>query len=136
MLFRKKNYVYTGYNSEHKELARTLRREMTPQERKLWYNYLKTFSVKMYRQRPIDHFIVDFYCPKAHLVIELDGNQYYTQEGKEYDHLRTEILEQYKLMVIRFSNLQIDQQFSSVCSEIDNAVKAQLLQLKADRSQS
>ena len=109
---------------------------MTPQERKLWYNYLKTFSVKMYRQRPIDHFIVDFYCPKAHLVIVLDGNQHYTQEGKEYDHLRTEILEQYKLMVIRFSNLQIDQQFSSVCSEIDNAVKAQLLQLKADRSQS
>lgn len=131
MLDKKRDFKYTGYNSKHTEIARTLRKEMTPQERKLWYRYLKNYSVKMYRQRPIDRFIVDFYCPNARLIIELDGNQHYTREGQEYDQIRTEILEQYELEVIRFSNSQIDQQFSVVCTEIDYAVKSQLHRLSA-----
>ena len=69
----------------------------------MWYDFLRNYSIKIYRQRPIDQYIVDFYCSKAHLVIELDGSQHYTQEGIEYDTIRTEILEKYQLKVIRLS---------------------------------
>ena len=125
----KKDFEYTGYNSNHKEAARILRREMTPQERKLWYRFLKGFPLIVHRQRPIDRFIVDFYCPKARLVIELDGSQHYTVDGQEYDQLRTEVLEQYQLEVIRFSNHQIDQQFQSVCREIERVVSSRLKEI-------
>ena len=98
-----KDYLFTGYNSQHKQAARSLRKTMTRQERHLWYDFLRNYSIKIYRQRPIDQYIVDFYCSKAHLVIELDGSQHYTQEGIEYDTIRTEILEKYQLKVIRLS---------------------------------
>ncbi len=115
----KKDFGYTGYNSDHKKASQILRKEMTPQERKLWYRFLVNFPLAMHRQRPIDRFIVDFYCPKARLVIELDGSQHYTVDGQQYDQLRTEVLERYRLEVIRFSNLQVDQHFRSVCQEIE-----------------
>ena len=121
-----KNWNFTGYNFKHKERARELRKDMTPHEKRLWFGYLKNYPVKFYRQRPIDSFIVDFYCPKARLVIELDGNQHYTLEGKEYDGLRTEILERYELKIIRFSNLEINQHFPEVCSAIDRIIGAQM----------
>ena len=76
--------------------ARKLRREMTPQEKHLWYDYLRYYPVKIYKQRIIDSFIVDFYCAKARLVIELDGSQHYTPDGKHYDGLRTDVIEKYK----------------------------------------
>ena len=103
-----KDYQFTGYNSRHLEAARRLRKEMTPQELHLWYNFLRTYPIKIYRQRPIDQFIVDFYCSKARLVIELDSSQHYTTDGCAYDALRTEILEEYQLEVLRFSNLDIE----------------------------
>lgn len=124
-----KNYDFTGYNFKQKELARKLRKDMTPHEKRLWFDYLKNYPVKFYRQRSIDRFIVDFYCPKARLIIEIDGSQHYTPEGEEHDRFRTDILEQYKLEVIRFSNIQIDHLFPAVCSEIDNMVKSQLRRL-------
>ena len=65
--------------------ARRLRRDMTPQERKLWYEYLRTYPVKFYKQRIIESFIVDFYCAPARLVIEIDGSQHYTEQGQCYD---------------------------------------------------
>ncbi len=64
------------------ENARALRREMTPQEKHLWYDYLRFYLVKIYKQRIIDNFVVDFYCAKARLIIELDGSQHYTPDGK------------------------------------------------------
>ena len=64
---------YTGYNSKLKQRSRELRRNMTRQERRLWYDFLRDYPVKVYRQRSIDHFIADFYCSRAHLVIEADG---------------------------------------------------------------
>ena len=70
------------YDRHLTERAQALRREMTPQERKLWYQFLRQYPVKVYRQRVIDHFIADFYCAKAKLVIELDGSQHYTEQGK------------------------------------------------------
>ncbi len=118
----KENY-FTGYNAQHKEAARSLRKTMTCQERHLWYDFLRNYPIKIYRQRPIDQYIVDFYCSRAHLVIELDGSQHFTQEGVEYDAIRTEILEKYQLTVLRFSNSDLEKSFSSVCAVIDKEIK-------------
>ena len=121
-----KEYYFTGYNSRHKEAARMLRKEMTHQECRLWYDFLRTYPIKVYRQRPIDQYIVDFYCSKAHLVIELDGCQHYTQDGIAYDMIRTEILEKYQLKVIRFSNREVDEKFSAICTVIDREIKERI----------
>lgn len=117
---------YTGYNPRRIEAARRLRREMTPQERHLWYDFLRDYPIKIYRQRPIDRFIVDFYCSRAHLVVELDGSQHYTVEGAAYDALRTELLEKYGLEVIRFSNAEIKDNFAGVCAAIDRKIKERI----------
>ena len=107
-------------------LARELRRDMTPHERKLWYLFLRHYPVKMYKQRIIDSFIVDFYCAPARLVIELDGSQHFTKDGITYDGERTKILQRYNLQVIRFTNQQIDTQFPDICREIDRIVKERM----------
>ena len=110
-------------NNKLLPLAKELRRDMTSQERKLWYLFLRKYPVKIYKQRIIDSFIVDFYCASAKLVIELDGSQHYTEQGLAYDTERTKVLEAYGLLVLRFSNADIDRHFSSVCQEIDRMVK-------------
>lgn len=122
-----KDYHYTGYNHKLLENARNLRKNMTRQEKHLWYDYLKNCSVKWYRQRVIDHYIVDFYCHKARLIVELDGSQHYTADGEEYDEIRTEILEQYQLEVLRFSNHEVNQNFDGVCRMIEEKVKSKIL---------
>ena len=81
--------------------ARELRRNMTPQEKKLWYQFLRKYPVKIYKQRIIESFIVDFYCASAKLVIELDGSQHYTEQGEAYDAERSACFERYGLEVIR-----------------------------------
>lgn len=102
--------------------ARQLRKNMTRQEKHLWYDFLSTYPVKFYRQRVIEGYIADFFSFSAKLVIELDGNQHYTDQGKEYDSIRTEILQTYDLEVIRFKNEQIDKNFKDVCEQIDRKV--------------
>ncbi len=77
-------------------------------------------------KKAIDNFIADFYCHKAKLIIEIDGSQHYTEEGRQKDEFRTEILEGYDLKVIRFTNRQINTNFRGVCEYIDAAVKASL----------
>ena len=96
---------------------------MTKQEKRLWYDFLRDYPVKVYRQRSIDCFIADFYCSRAHLVIEIDGGQHYTPEGLEYDKERTEAIEKHGLDVIRFTNKEVDQQFEAVCQRIDQKIK-------------
>lgn len=103
--------------------ARSLRREMTKQEKHLWYDFLKAYPIKVYKQRIIDNFIADFYCHKARLVIELDGSQHYTPEGKSYDQARTEVLERYGLQVLRFLNSEVDDNFDGVCHVIDRTIR-------------
>ena len=75
------------------------------------------------RQRAIDGYIVDFFCYSARLVIELDGSQHYTEEGEEYDSIRTEVLEQYQLEVMRFLNSEVDRNFDYVCLAIEEKVR-------------
>jgi very-short-patch-repair endonuclease len=106
--------------------ARSLRKNMTRQERHLWYDFLRSYPVKFYRQRSINEFIADFYCSRAHLVIELDGSQHYEPDNMEYDRRRTELLNKNSLEVIRFSNLDIDRNFEDVCYAIDIKVKENL----------
>ena len=110
---------HDGYNSTLCGNARTLRKNMTPEERHLWYDYLTSYPVKFYRQRAIDNYIADFYCGNAKLVIEIDGSQHFTKDGQIYDRKRTESLSEYGLLVIRFSNLDIRDNFRGVCDMID-----------------
>ena len=105
------------------ENARRLRREMTPHERKLWYLFLRTYPVKIYKQRIIGRFIVDFYCASAQLVIEVDGSQHYESQGLSYDSERSAFLEALGLKVLRFSNREIDREFHSVCKQIDFSIQ-------------
>jgi len=111
-------------NSEQMLLrARELRREMTPHERKLWYLFLRKYPVKIYRQKILDRYIVDFYCPAAKIVIELDGWQHYEEAGKEKDCVRDERLKELGLRVLRFSNREIDREFAAVCELIDREIQ-------------
>ena len=107
-----KREFYTGYNAELKDRSQQLRKNMTRQERHLWYDFLRNYPIKVYRQRSIDWFIVDFYCSCAHLVIEIDGGQHYTPEGQAQDTERGAVLENYGLTVIRISNADVDRNFS------------------------
>jgi len=91
---------------------------MTPQERHLWYDFLRDYPVKVYKQRIIDSFIADFYCSSAKLVIEIDGAQHFSEEGLHRDRVRTEIIERYGVQVLRFTNREVDLQFEAVCNLI------------------
>lgn len=106
--------------------AKDLRKNMTKQEKHLWYDFLSKHEVRWYKQRVIDNYIVDFYCSRAKLVIELDGSQHYTKDGKEYDNERTNVLREYGIEVIRFSNNEIDTCFDGVCLKIEEIVKKRL----------
>ena len=106
--------------------ARKLRKEMTPQETKLWYQFLRTYPVRIYKQRIIESFIADFYCSSAKLVIEIDGSQHFTSQGKAYDEERSRIMNQYGIETIRFSNSDIDRQFEQVCSEIHKKIQSRM----------
>ncbi len=99
--------------------AKDLRKRMTEAEKKLWYGYLRNFKYRVMRQRPIDHFIVDFYCSKLRLVIEVNGESHFTSEGKGYDSERTAILEGYGLRVLRFRNAEIIHNLQSVIEKIE-----------------
>ena len=107
-------------------LQKNLRKDATPQENRLWYEFLSKYEIRFQRQKAIDNFIADFYCHKAKLIIEIDGSQHYTKDGKEKDEFRTEILEGYDLKIIRFTNRQINTNFKGVCMYIDLVVKASL----------
>lgn len=106
--------------------AKDLRKNMTKQEKHLWYDFLSKHEVRWYKQRIIDNYIVDFYCSRAKLVIELDGSQHYTKDGIEYDNERTNVLREYGIEVIRFSNNEIDTCFDGVCLKIEEIVKKRL----------
>ena len=116
------------YKSNMIPRAKQLRKEATPQERHLWYDFLSKYPVRFQRQKTIESFIVDFYCHAAKLVIEIDGSQHYEPQGQAYDAERTAILGKYGLEVLRFSNREINLDFRAVCEQIDNTVKERMSQ--------
>ncbi len=111
-------------NNQMLSRAKELRREMTFQERKLWYLFLRKYPVKIYKQRIIDSVIVDFYCASAKLVIEIDGFQHYTDQGQAYDTARSACLARYGLKVTRFSNSDVDRRFNEVCRTIHTTIQS------------
>lgn len=116
------------YNKSNIPLAKILRKNMTPWERKLWYEFLRDYPIRFQRQKAIGNYIVDFYCAKARLVVELDGSGHYTNEQISKDDLRTQALENANLTVLRICNLDINRNFHGVCQYIDSAVKKSLPQ--------
>ena len=116
------------YNKNNIPLAKTLRKNMTPWERKLWYEFLRNYPVRFQRQKAIGNYIVDFYCAKARIVIELDGSGHYFEKQMQQDNIRTIELEKMNLKVIRICNLEIDKNFEGVCEYIDRAVTLSLPQ--------
>ena len=116
-------------NTDLKERARELRNHMTPQETLLWNNCLKRLPVQVYRQYIIENYIVDFFCRKAKLVIEVDGIQHYSMEGMKYDERRSSRIEKYGILVLRFSNLDIDHNLKNVGQYIDNIIRERMERL-------
>jgi len=114
---------FLPYNRKLVEKAKELRKNLTLAEKTIWVNYLQTFKYKILRQRPIDNFIVDFYCPQLKLVIEIDGDTHFTAEAQEYDLRRTKILEGYGLTLIRFTNDEVLQNLDAVCEQIANMIR-------------
>ena len=113
---------------EQKELrqrSQVLRKQMTKEERHLWYDFLKTYPAQFKRQYSIGPYFVDFYCYKAKLIVELDGSQHCEPKAMEYDKKRTAYLQKQGFLVLRFSNLDVITQFRAVCETIDAAVKKQ-----------
>ena len=102
--------------------SQQLRRNMTKEERHLWYDFLKCYPVQFKRQWPVGHYIVDFYCSQAALVVELDGSQHCEPEAVEYDRRRTAYLDSQGLYVLRISNLDVMKNFRGVCETIHMAV--------------
>ena len=103
-----------------------LRKNMTPEERHLWYDFLKKYPVRFSRQKVLGKYIADFYSAEAKLVIELDGSGHFTEAGKHYDEERTAFLAEYGLTVIRIRNAYIHENFDGVCNYIDKCVKQAL----------
>ena len=114
--------------------ARMLRKNMTKEEKHLWYVFLKNYPVRFLRQKVIDNYIVDFYCSKARLIIELDGSQHYEGKGLSKDKIRTSKIEKRNLVVIRIPNNEVNKNFVGVCQYIDNVVKESLRQPTAATS--
>ncbi len=98
--------------------SQTLRKNMTKEERHLWYDFLKGLSVTANRQKVIGNYIVDFYIASSKVAIELDGSQHCEENKIEYDKLRSEYLEALGIRVLRYTNLDIQQRFNSVCEDI------------------
>ena len=106
--------------------SQELRKNMTKEERHLWYDFLKTYPAQFKRQYPIGCYFADFFCCKANLIVELDGSQHYDADQLEYDRRRTAFLEEQGYSVLRFSNLDVLRNFQSVCTAIDLAVTSRV----------
>ena len=114
------------HNKDIIPLAKELRKNMTKEEKHLWYDFLRTYPVRFSRQKVLGKYIADFYSAEAKLIIELDGSGHYSDEGKKYDEDRTEFLEGYGLRVLRIPNTEIHNNFRGVCEHINNIVEQTL----------
>ncbi len=115
--------MFLPHNTKNLGNARQLRKNMTPEERHLWYDFLRYYPVKIMKQKPIGNYIVDFFCESAKLVIEIDGSQHFEEKGLDYDAHRTQYLESLGLMVVRFSNADINREFRAVCELLDHLIQ-------------
>ena len=106
--------MQSKYNKQLVPLAKQLRKEMTKEERHLWYDFLRSYPVRFSRQKVLGNYIADFYSAEAKLVIDLDGSQHYEEGNVEKDTDRTVFLEAYGLTVIRIPNNEVNCNFRGV----------------------
>jgi very-short-patch-repair endonuclease len=109
---------FIPYRRDLKRSSQSLRRDPSPAERKLWYEFLRALPVKFTRQKPLGHYIADFYCSSERLIIEVDGDSHFTDRGAQYDETRTARLEAEGAKVVRFTNAEVMQDFEGVCATI------------------
>ena len=129
IVFEEKLMDYKS-NKNLTPVARILRRNMTREERLLWFEFLKYHDAKFYRQRVVGKYVVDFYCASAQLVIELDGSQHYEAEGIKHDIERDNFLEQYGISVLHIPNSEINSNFKGVCNYIDDMVRSRAASIR------
>ena len=99
-------------------ISKALRKQMTKEEKHLWYDFLKKLPVTVNRQKVIGKYVVDFYCASAKIVIELDGSQHYDEQAREKDKARDEYLRGLGIKVLRYSNYDFNRRFDGVCADI------------------
>ncbi len=120
------------HNKNLVPFAKELRKNMTKEEKHLWYDFLRSYPIRFSRQKVLGRYIADFYSSEAKLVIELDGSEHYTPEGKQYDAERTEYLEKFGIEVIRILNYELNKNFDGVCCYIDKITKSRINLNKED----
>ena len=114
------------YRSDLRKKAQILRKNMTPQEKHLWYDFLRDYQPRFYRQKPMLTYILDFYCPTARIVVEIDGSQHFEEQAAIYDDKRTQELRNIGLDILRYTNREINESFESVCQSIEVAIKERI----------
>ena len=124
--FNRQKVCVMAQSDKIRRYSQELRRNMTKEERHLWYDFLKPYPIPIHRQYSFGEYIVDFYCHKAKLVIELDGSQHCEPENAEYDRKRTAYLEKDGLYVMRISNRDVTEQFRAVCEAVDYAIQRRI----------
>ena len=124
--------MQSKHNKQLVPFAKQLRKEMTKEERHIWYDFLRSYPVRFSRQKVLGKYIADFYSAEARLVIELDGSQHFEDHNFEKDEERTAFLEGYGLTVIRIPNNDVSGNFQGVCEYIDTVVRQSLSQKSED----
>ena len=115
-------FMNKTHNQKLIKNAQLLRKNMTKEERHLWYDFLKLLPITVKRQKVIGNYIVDFYIASSKLVIEIDGTQHYQQKGMEHDKVRDNYLRNLDLIVLRYSNYDINTNFEGVCQDIEKHI--------------
>ena len=126
MHFNARKVWIMAQSEKTRRYSKALRSNMTREERHLWYDFLKTYPVPIHRQYSFGAYIVDFYCHKAKLVMELDGSQHCEPGNMEFDRQRTAYLEKEGLYVMRISNRDVNEQFRRVCEAVDCAIRRRM----------
>ena len=128
----KDNQMYK-YDKSLVKNAQILRKEMTKEEKHLWYDFLKKLPIQVKRQKNIENYILDFYIPTHKTAIEIDGIQHTSEEGRTQDEKRDMVLSLYGIKVLRFKNTDINNNFLSVADEILNVLGIDYDELLKDR---
>lgn len=123
-------FMFYNYNKKNVPLSQELRKNMTPEERHLWYDFLKRLPMTVHRQKTVGNYIVDFMIAGAWLVIEIDGVQHKLPEHAEADQKRDQELKQLGFTVVRYSNEDIHNRFNAVCMDIMKRVGVRMEDLK------
>ncbi|MBQ8896069.1 MAG: DUF559 domain-containing protein [Clostridia bacterium] len=122
------------HNKKLVPLAKSLRKNMTPEEKHLWYDFLREHPARFTRQKVFGRYIADFYSAKARLVVEVDGSWHYAEDAQVHDNERTAYMENYGVRVFRIDNSEINTDFDNVCAWIDDAVREAIPDINCNKS--